>query len=338
MDSPDSTTTATHNLIPTRSAAADIVHNDIVLSEADADAIQASADFALAPATRRVYRSLWQGFDSWCRSRGYEALPAAAVAVAAFLAARAQTSSAATLSLSAAAIGYYHRQHSLPNPTDSQGVKLVLAGLARQHRAGSQRQAKGLSREDLAAIRATACQPRIGRGGRPESARHARNRGLKDIALCSIMWDAMLRRAEAAALTWADVRRAADSSGRLTVQHSKTDQSGAGKVLWISPSSMSALELVASLQPQQPTDPLFNLSPPQITRRIAQACKAAGLGNGYSGHSPRVGAAQALAAANLSLPAIMQHGRWQSPTMVAKYTRDSAAAQSAMAKLYAQGG
>ena len=65
----------------------------------------------------------------------------------------------------------------------------------------------------------------------------------------------------------------------------------------------------------------------------AVACKAAGLGSGYSGHSPRVGAAQA--AANLSLPAIMQHGRWQSPTMVAKYTRDSTAAQSAMAKYYA---
>ena len=328
MDSPDSNTH--QNLIPTRPSSA-----DIVLSEADADAIQAAADFALAPATRRVYRSLWQGFDSWCRSRGYEALPAAAVA--AFLAARAQTSSAATLSLSAAAIGYYHRQHSLPNPTDSQGVKLVLAGLARQHRAGSQRQAKGLSREDLAAIRATACRPRIGRGGRLESAQHARNRGLKDIALCSIMWDAMLRRAEAAGLTWLDVRRAPDGSGRLTVRYSKTDQRGEGKVLWISPDSMTSLELVASLRPQKPTDPLFDLSPPQITRRIAAVCEAAGLGAGYSGHSPRVGAAQALAAANISLAAIMEHGRWQSSLMSARYTRHAAAAQSAMAKLYAQG-
>ena len=307
MDSRNSSTPDFQNLIPTAGGAA-----DIVLSEADA--IQAAADSALAPATRRAYRSLWQGFDRWCRSRGYDALPAAAVAVA--------------------AIGHYHRQHSLPNPTDSQGVKLVLAGLARQHRAGSQRQAKGLSREDLAAIKATACRPRIGRGGRLESAAYARNRGLIDIALCSIMWDAMLRRSEAAALTWADVRRAADGSGRLTVQHSKTDQRGEGKVLWISPSSMSALELVASLQARQPAGPLFNLSPPQITRRIAQACKAAGLGAGYSGHSPRVGAAQALAAANISLAAIMEHGRWQSSMMPARYTRHTAAAQSAMARLY----
>ena len=143
MDSRNFSTPDFQNLIPTLGPGA-----DIVLSEADA--IQAAADFALASATRRVYRSLWLNFDNWCRSRGYNALPAAAVA--AFLAARAQTSSAATLSLSTVAISYYHRQHNLPNPTDSHGVKLVLAGLARQRRAGSQRQAKGLSREDLAAI------------------------------------------------------------------------------------------------------------------------------------------------------------------------------------------
>ena len=107
------------------------------------------------------------------------------------------------------------------------------------------------------AIRATACRPRI---CRLESAHHARNRGLKDIALCSIMWDAMLRRSE-----------------------------------------------------------------------------AAGLGAGYSGHSPRVGAVQALAAANISLAAIMEHGRWQSSMMPARYTRHASAAQSAMARLYAQG-
>ena len=95
MDIPDSNTTAAHNLIPTRTAS-----TDIILSEADA--IQAAVDSALAPATRRVYRSLWQGFDSWCRTRGYEALPAAAVA--AFLAARAQTSSPAATNQSGGSV------------------------------------------------------------------------------------------------------------------------------------------------------------------------------------------------------------------------------------------
>ncbi len=46
------------------------------------------------------------------------------------------------------------------------------------------------------------------------------------------------------------------------------------------------------------------------------------------------GAAQALAAANISLAAIMEHGRWQSSMMPARYTRHASAAQSAMTKLY----
>ena len=342
MDSPDSTTTATHNLIPTRSAAADIVHNDIVLSEADADAIQASADFALAPATRRVYRSLWQGFDSWCRSRGYEALPAAAVAVAAFLAARAQTSSAATLSLSAAAIGYYHRQHSLPNPTDSQGVKLVLAGLARQHRAGSQRQAKGLSREDLAAIRATACQPRIGRGGRPESARlRPQPRPQRYCPLLDhVGRDAAPRRSGRP-----DLGRRAPRGRQLRPTHRSTQQDRPERRRQ-GPLDLAVLDVRARARRiaaarKQPTDPLFNLSPPQITRRIAQACKAAGLGNWLfrtqpaRRRGPGPGGRQHLSSAR-------DHATWTlavANDAVAKYTRDAAAAaQSAMAKLYAQGG
>ena len=42
--------------------------------------------------------------------------------------------------------------------------------------------------------------------------------------------DAVLRRSEAAALTWADIERAADGSGRVTVYRSKTDQAGQGAI------------------------------------------------------------------------------------------------------------
>ena len=61
---------------------------------------------------------------------------------------------------------------------------------------------------------------RIGRGGRLESAPYARSRGLKDIALCSIMWNAMLRRSEAAGLAWSDVRRAASRCSGTRVRSS----------------------------------------------------------------------------------------------------------------------
>ena len=241
--------------------------------------------------------------------------------------------------LDAAAIGHRHRQHSFSNPIDSEGVKTVLAGLARLGQAGAQKQAKGISREDLAAIRATACGPRVGRGGKMETGDRARARGQVDIALCAVMFDGLLRRSEAAVLTWNDIARAADGSGRLTVRRSKTDPEGAGKVLWISPETMAALGAMREVSDDDgDTDPVFGLSGQQISRRIAAACETAGLGRGYSGHSLRVGAAQALAGANISLAAIMENGRWQSSRMPARYTRHAAAAQSAMARLYGQNG
>ena len=62
------------------------------------------------------------------------------------------------------------------------------------------RQAAALTEEGLAAIRATARLPRTGPRDRTERARTARLRGQVDIALVSVMRDAMLRRSEAAAL------------------------------------------------------------------------------------------------------------------------------------------
>ena len=306
-----------------------------MLTETDAERIQAATESAQAPATRRTYASLWRNFASWCQERRYESLPAAPVAVAAYLAERAETVKPATVRLAAASIGDQHRQHSLPNPVDTDGVKVVLAGLARQGQAGAQRQAKGISREALAAIRATAGRPRRGRGGKIERWAQARARGRVDITLCCLMFDGMLRRSEAAALRWEDISREADGSGRLLVRRSKTDPEGEGKVLWISPETMDALD---AIRRESDSDLVFGLSGQQISRRIAAACETAGLGQGYTGHSLRVGAAQALAGANISLAAIMENGRWQSSKMPARYTRNAAASQSAMAKLYGQNG
>ena len=65
--------------------------------------------------------------------------------------------------------------------------------------------------------------------------------------------------------------------------------------------------------------PVFGLSSSQIGRRVSAAAKAAGLGEGFTGHSGgRVGMAQDLAAAGVELPALMQAGRWQTSRMPAR--------------------
>ncbi len=191
--------------------------------------------------------------------------------------------------------------------------------------------------EALAAIRATACLRRLDKAGRRERAATARTWGLVDIALCSVMRDALLRRSETAALTWGDITAQDDGSGRLTVHRSKTDREAAGSVQYLGRQAMADL---AALRPAgvKPGDRVFGLSDSQIQRRIAAAARAAGLEGRFSGHSPRVGMAQDLAASGAALPELMQAGRWSSSAMPASYIRCQAAGRNAVAKYYADRG
>ena len=58
----------------------------------------------------------------------------------------------------------------------------------------------------------------------------------------AVLSDGGLRRSEAAALTWGDVQRWDDGSGRITVIRSKTDVEAQGAVVAITPAAMKALE------------------------------------------------------------------------------------------------
>jgi len=72
---------------------------------------------------------------------------------------------------------------------------------------------------------------------------------------------------------------------------------------------------------------VFGLSDRQISRWIAAAAKAAGLGEGFSGHSGRVGMAQRMTRNGAPAAAVMRQGRWTT-RMVARYTRNVTAAEA----------
>lgn len=93
---------------------------------------------------------------------------------------------------------------------------------------------------------------------------------------------------------------------------------------------------MAAIRPvdAKPGDRVFGLSDSQLQRRIAAAARAAGLEGRFSGHSPRIGMAQYLAAGGAALPALMQAGRWSSSAMPASYVRDQSAGRSAVAQYY----
>ena len=212
-----------------------------------------------------------------------------------------------------------------------------MAGLARED-TRPQRQAKPLTAEALAAIRATAKLPRKF-SDRMEPDDTARRRGLVDIALAATMRDCLLRVSEAARLRWGDVEVQQDGSGRIFVRRSKSDQEGAGSSLYL---GETAVKDLLAIRPEaaviDPEALVFGLSTSQMERRIRAAALAAGLGDGFSGHSGRVGMAQDLSAAGAELPELMTAGRWRSPEMPAVYTRRQAAGRGAVARYYRQKG
>ena len=107
-----------------------------------------------------------------------------------------------------------------------------------------QRQAGTFTADVLAVIRLTAVQPRRRGRGVETAEQQVEKRGRFDVALVAVLSDAGLRRSEAAALTWGDVQRWDDGSGRITVIRSKTDAEAQGAVVAITPAAMQALDVI----------------------------------------------------------------------------------------------
>ena len=144
-----------------------------------------------------------------------------------------------------------------------------------------------------------------------------------DSGLVAALSDAGLRRSEAAALTWGDVQRWDDGSGRITAVRSKTDVEAAGAVVAITPAAMKALHAIRLVGAGGEVK-VFGLSESQTARRVKVIARAAGLSDWefFSGHSGRVGMAQSGAPTH----EIERQGRWkQGGGMVGRYTRGESA-------------
>ena len=176
----------------------------------------------LSDHTRRVYGTQWRIFQGWCDEVGLRSLPAEPLTVARYLAARANAGAAvATLRLATSAIAKAHEWGKLESPCRDPGVRAALKGWGRRL-SKPQRQSGALTADVLAVIRLTAVQPRK-RGRGFETTEQAAERGKFDLALVAVLSDAGLRRSEAAALTWGDVQRWDEGSGRITVVRSQPD-------------------------------------------------------------------------------------------------------------------
>ena len=109
-------------------------------------------------------------------------------------------------------------------------------------------------------------------------------------------------------------------------------------VLYIGREAAAALRAIRPAEQLiDPKTPVFGLSTRQIGRRVQAAARAAGLGEGYTGHSSRVGMAQDLVRSGVALPALMTASRWKSSKMPARYTERQAADRGAVARYYREG-
>ncbi len=198
--------------------------------------------------------------------------------------------SLATCTQALAAARFRARLAGQPKP-DGQATALVLKGLKREGRGRGRGQVKGLRWEDADAARIAADHP------------HASLAALRDAAIIAVASDALLRVSEVAALEVQDVDAPACT---LTVRRSKTDQEGAGAVLFLGPSTVRRVRRWTE-EAGIVEGPLFRkvseggtvgrapLSLPALRTIIKARAQDAGVGEGVSGHSLRVGAAQSLA-------------------------------------------
>ena len=299
-----------------------------VLTDEQRRRVADALESAQSENTRKNYASQFGKFRSWCEQEEYSHIPAQPEVLAAYAVELADDGkSMSTIRLAVAAIVDAHRRVGLESPQTA-GVTETLRRLSRQLGV-SQKRARPLDADALAAIRATASAPRTTRGGSLEMEDTVLRHGRLDIALASVLSDAGLRISEAAALRWRDVLDAEDGAGLVYIERSKTDQAGEGAYVVITPDTLAALKLLCLDSESWADDGLvFGLSISQISRRVDSMARVVGLGEGYSGHSGRVGLAIRMTRRGAPLQAVQTHGRWKSPSMPARYTRSEKALEA----------
>lgn len=283
---------------------------------------------ALSQSTLDAYRNDSRVFADWAAERGANTLPASPETVAAFLQDEATRWATATVKRRAATISQMHRAAELPNPCQSQLVRLTLKGIGKKH-GTDQKQAAPITERDSLTIRARLS----------DSLRDCRN-----LALMLVGRDLLARASELVGLEVSAVEW--DEDGATVAMRRKKTKTEAS-VYFIGSEAAEALR--EWLRRSEITEgPIFRsltkggkVKDSVLTRRdvqniLKEMAVSARLehGEAVSGHSLRVGMAQDLVAADMDLASIMQAGGWSSPDMVAKYSAKLSARRGAIARYY----
>ena len=282
----------------------------------------AACEGAYSICTTKGYSADLRIFVNWCTERDALWLPAAPAIVAAFIDDQVTRYRVSTIKRRLCAIGFAHRMHDLPTPTDANIVRLAVRRATRQ-RVSRPQQKRGLTHTIRADIMAA----------RPDTLA-----GLRDSALISVGYDTLCRSSELSAMRIEHLDLQHEGTGGILIPRTKADVAGEGRIAHLSPHTVRLLRQWID-EAGLASGPLFRslhlhrvadgpLSTSSIRRLVKRATERAGLDAaltaGLSGHSMRIGAAQDMMVAGFDALAIMQAGGWKSANVVLRYVENAA--------------
>ncbi|KHT65333.1 integrase [Photobacterium gaetbulicola] len=259
------------------------------------------------------FKNDWNNFLAFCITEHIPALPAKPDTVHRYIEQMAKKRKLASLKRYMVTISLIHRCHNLSDPCAKAEIRIAMK---------KQQLEKHDDSQNASPFRDEHLQQLV-----DYFELSTKPKDVRDLAIWTVMFEAMLKRSELAALCVENLY--IHSSGLIDLDVSSTT---------ISLSSIASKALQRWLMIGMVNDgfvfrridrhgnigdkPLDHSS---IYRVFRRASDELGLGNTslFSGQSPRVGAAQDLSDAGLSIVEIQEQGRWKSPAMPAQYVGNS---------------
>ena len=285
--------------------------------------------------TRNTYIARWGSFTDWCDSTGLDPLPACPDTVIRYLETLAGSTSRstsspsfATLRLAASVITKVHELAGYLSPCKDRSMKETLKRL--EFKLAKPRAEVGALTADNCNWISVFADHSRDRGRGEETDARAVQRGRVDVALVYVLSEAGLSASEASQLTWGDVQRWDDGSGRITVPGSLTAIWTQEAIVAITGETMRALDAI------RPSDAagdvrVFGLSASQIVRRVKAAAKAGMIENweAFNGSSGRVGLVMRLAEKEAPERVVARQARkMQRNGIVGRYTSGECAGEA----------
>jgi len=279
-------------------------------------------DGAYAPSTIRAYKANFARFIDYCEKLQTNALPADPSEIASYVAHLTKGGlKSAGIRIAVASISSIHKFNGYKDPGCHPDV---LIEMRRMHRTlgRASRQALGITIRILEKMIAKTTNDL---------------RGVRNKALLLLAYDSLCRRTELVSLKIEDI--AYDNRSipiLIRLRRSKTDQEATGRVIRITLKTQIAIkEWVdgANIHEGFLFRAISNsghisncLSPGQINRIYKKMAVVAKIPaeevKAISGHSLRVGAAQDLVNSGVSLPILMNRGRWSKPDTAMRYVEE----------------